>query len=230
MNKLQEIVWAASRNARKKRAATFRRNFQISETTKILDIGSENGENINLVLSGTKFLPENVFIADIDGEAIKSGHEKFGFEPVLLDESGALPFADKRFDIVYCSSVIEHVTVAKGKVWEMISGADFRAEAWEKQNSFAKEIARVGRAYFVQTPSRAFPIESHTWLPFFSYLPRPSLVKAMRVSNRYWIKQAIPDFNLLTGREMAKLFPEAEIISEKKFGLVKSIMAIKTLR
>ncbi len=227
MNKLQEIVWAASRRARLKRAAFFRERFVLTERTRILDIGSETGDNINLVLSGTTILPKNVFIADIDENLIRQGAEKFGYQTILLDESGKLSLEDKSFDVVYCSSVIEHVTVAKDEIWRISSEKEFQEKAFENQKKFAAEIGRVGKRYFVQTPARSFPIESHTWLPLFSFLPRPLLLNAMRVTNRFWIKSAPPDFNLLDAKQMTELFPEAEIVYEKKFGLVKSIMATK---
>lgn len=227
MGGLQEIVWAASRRARQKRAATFRRRFNLNETTRVLDIGSENGENINLVLSGTPVRPENVYIADIEQTALDYGREKFGFQTVLLDESGILPFPGKSFDLVYCSSVIEHVTLPKSEIWKVTGANEFRDAAWANQKKFAAEIRRVGQAYFVQTPNRGFLIESHSWLPLVGFLPRPWLLKVLSVSNKFWIKGAPPDFNLLDAREMAELFPEAEIVLEKKFGLVKSVMALK---
>lgn len=230
MSKLQEIIRASAKKARQKRAAVFRQNFKLDETTKILDIGSETGENIRQVLEDTKVAPENVYIADIDAEAVKAGHEKFGYQPILLGESGALPFADAYFDVVYCSSVIEHVTVPKGDVWKVVTEDDFRQIAAVNQKTLANEIARVGRQFFVQTPALSFPIESHTWMPFFGYLSRPQLIKAMRFSNRFWIKQALPDFYLLGKKQMRELFPDAKIFYERKFGLVKSIMAIKSLR
>ncbi len=230
MNRLQEIVWAASRRARQKRARVFRQKFQLDQTTRILDIGSENGENINLVLAGTPVSPENVFIADIETTALDYGREKFGYQTVLLDESGQLPVADSEFDIVYCSSVIEHVTVPKSAVWEIADEDEFRRAAWANQIRFAAEIRRVGRSFFVQTPNRGFFIESHSWLPFAGFLPRPWLLEVLRFSNQFWIKGAPPDFNLLDAQKMRELFPEAEIVLEKKFGLIKSVMAVKTTR
>lgn len=230
MNKLREIVWAASRRARQKRAAVFRQKFDLGAATRVLDVGSENGENIHLVLSGTGVKAENVYIADIAPEAIKEGRDKFGYQTVLLDESGRLPFAEGEFDVVYCSSVIEHTTIPKSEIWKIKNADEFREKAWENQKIFAEEVRRVGKSYFVQTPNRGFVIESHSWLPLAGFLPRPWLLKVLRVSNRFWIKDAPPDFNLLNADEMAKLFPEAEIVLEKKFGLVKSIMAIKIAR
>ena len=227
MSKLQDIVWSASRRARQKRAAIFRRKFRLDETTRVLDIGSENGENINLVLNGTRIKPENVCIADIEENALKYGREKFGYQSVLLDESGILPFADGEFDLVYCSSVIEHVTLPKSEIWKVTGENEFSGAAWANQRKFAAEIRRVGRAYFVQTPNRGFLIESHSWLPFVGFLPRPALLKVLSISNKFWIKSAPPDFNLLDVPKMTELFPDAEIVSEKKFGLVKSVMAMK---
>lgn len=230
MNKLREIVYAFSRKSRQKRAALFRRKFDLNETTRILDLGSENGENINSVLKGTKIQPENVYIADIDADAIKQGSENFGFQPVLIDETGMLNFKENFFDIVYCSSVIEHVTLPKSEIWNVTADGEFEREAWKNQKKIADEIRRVGRGFFVQTPARNFPIESHTWLPFFSFFSRPQQIKIMSRTNKFWIKQSLPDFNLLDAEQMKQLFPDAEIVFERAFGLVKSIIAIKDSR
>ena len=71
-----------------------------------------------------------------------------------------LPFADDEFDLVYCSSVIEHVPPTQ-------------------RAAFATEARRVGRAWFVQTPARSFPIEPHALLPFAHWLPP-------RLRRPYW--------------------------------------------
>ena len=49
-----------------------------------------------------------------------------------------LPFADGEFDLVYCSSVIEHVPPAR-------------------RAAFAAELRRVGRGWMVQTPASLVP-------------------------------------------------------------------------
>ena len=79
----------------------------------------------------------------------------------------------------------------------------------------------------MQTPYRHFPLESHSWLPGIAWLPRPLLVLALRITNSFWVKRSAPDWYLLNRREMAELFPEAEIASEKSLGLTKSLMAIR---
>ena len=71
---------------------------------------------------------------------------------VRADAAAGLPFADGEFDLVYCSSVIEHVPPAR-------------------RAAFAAEIRRVGRGWFVQTPAFSFPLEPHSLLPGAHWLP-----------------------------------------------------------
>ncbi len=224
---LSKIVVRFSNKARMRRAVWFRELFSIGPETKILDLGSESGDAIRSVLGSAPFAPSNVYIADIDASAIASGKEKHGFVPVLLDENGTLPFDDAFFDIVYCSSVIEHVTVGKADAWEIRDGRRFRELADASQKKFADEIRRVAKGYFVQTPVRSFPIESHSWLPFIGQLPRSLLVPLLRLTNRFWIKQTLPDFSLLSPAETADLFPDAELKYERVFGLIKSVAAFR---
>lgn len=221
------IAKRISKAARDRRSAWFRAAFAIGPNTRILDLGSEDGSNIRSVLEGTDFDPANVFIADIDDSAILKGEREFGFTPVLLDELGPIPFGNGFFDIVYCSSVIEHVTVPKSDVWSVCDRREFRRRAIDAQVNFASEIRRLGIGYWVQTPAKWFPIESHTWLPFLSYLTRSMQVRVIKIANQVWVKATIPDFELLDGEEMARLFPDARIVRERVFGLTKSFSAVR---
>lgn len=219
-----------STKARRKRAALFRRVFGLGETTRILDLGSESGTNIHDVLEGTPVLPQNTFIADINAAALARGRERYGFTPVSIGESGQLPFPDGFFDIVYCSSVIEHVTVNKDQVWALRSGREFRERSLAHQREFAREIQRVGRQFFVQTPYRYFLIESHSWLPFVGWLPRRVVVPLLKAARAFWPKKTAPDWHLLDRRQLASMFEGAQIRDEKWLGLTKSIMAVKSER
>jgi len=228
MSAIAKIVNAVRKQARAKRAQIFLQNYLITADTKILDIGSEDGSSIAAVLRSTKALPKNVFIADINAEPLEKGRAKYGFVPVLITESGGLPFEDQFFDVVYCSSVIEHVTVSKEHVWTIASGREFSQLAALRQAGIAKEIRRLGKRYFVQTPNKWFLVESHTWLPFVGYLPRRLLVPLLRMTNRFWVKRTSSDWRLLTVDDMRVLFPDAVIKKEKLLGMTKSIMAIKS--
>jgi hypothetical protein len=74
-------------------------------------------------------------------------------------------YEDASFDIVFSNSVIEHIGDAS------------------RVARFAREVRRVGRGYWVQTPSWLFPIEAHTGLPFF-WLYHRILARGARRSPR----------------------------------------------
>ncbi len=224
---IKKLIEKYRRLARKQRASIFLSFFSINKSTTILDLGSEDGSFIHEVLKGVAYKPENIYIADIDKSAIERGARDYGFTPLEISEEGPLPFDDMYFDIVHCSSVIEHVTVPKQTTLSIKSGCEFKRLAYHHQKMFANEIRRVGKGFFVQTPNRWFLFESHTWLPFVGWFPRRVLMATINISNKLWIKKTCPDFLLLDKREFSELFPDAEIIPERSLGMVKSWMAIK---
>ena len=145
-----------------------------------------------------------------------------------LEQSGSLPFQDNEFDIVFCSSVIEHVTGEKSYVLGIDDKAEFNKIARAHQKEFASEIRRIGKAYFVQTPYKYFPIESHSWLPFcILWLSRRNLKALLKWSSLRWPKKTEADWALLSVREMRRLFPDGEILLEWSGPFIKSIMAVK---
>ena len=120
---------------------------------------------------------------------------------VRADASAGLPFADDEFDLVYCSSVIEHVAPAR-------------------REAFAAELRRVGRRWYVQTPAFSFPIEPHSLLPGAHWLPA-------RLRRRYWRLGAAAgweEISLLRRAELERLFGPA---APERFGpLVKSWVCV----
>ena len=222
------------RAAERYMAATRRRRGELftswlapTRADRILDLGGGDGGHIAAILGRS----DGVTVADIDERELSGAAER-GFETVLIDETGALPFEDHAFDIVFCSSVIEHTTGPKQDVFTCRSGRQFRRGAWQQQTRLADEIQRIGRRYFVQTPNRWFPIEAHTWLPGVGYLPRRALVGFLPlVARTPWPWKTRPDFNLLSARDMRNLFPDAVIVRERSaaltLGLTKSLIAIK---
>jgi SAM-dependent methyltransferase len=120
---------------------------------------------------------------------------------VQADAASGLPFADGEFDLVYCSSVIEHVPPAR-------------------RGAFAAELRRVGRGWMVQTPARSFPIEPHSLLPGAHWLP-------VGLRRRYWRLGAAgswEEIELLSRAELEALFGPAR--PERALGLVKSWVCV----
>jgi len=212
---------AYSRHARQKRAAIFRRLFPNAMNQSILDLGGGDGGHIALVVPGHR----NVMVADIDRQKLAVAEAKHRHKPMLLEENPRLPFADAEFDIVFCSSVIEHITGPKDTVAHIRSTRAFEEQSLVHQRKFAEEIRRIGRGYFVQTPYKHFPIESHTMAPGLVVLLPRSV--QLEIWKRWPFYNHVPDFSLLTVLDMKRCFPDAEIHRESVFGLTKSIMAVR---
>lgn len=122
---------------------------------------------------------------------------------VAADASEAIPFADGEFDLVYCSSVIEHVPP-------------------ERRQALAAEIKRVGRGFFVQTPAWEFPLEPHSLLPGAHWLPSGIRRRYWRLgAEGYW-----EDISLLRRGEMESLFG-VKALPERVGPLVKSWVCVQ---
>lgn len=127
-------------------------------------------------------------------------------------------FADESFDIVHSNSVIEHVGL------------------WRDMKAMADEVRRLAPAYFVQTPYFWFPIEPHARTPFVQFLPESLRYRLFMARRCGFYKKAetvgqamdaIQDAHLLDRRQMETLFPDADVVSERAFGFVKSLIAIR---
>lgn len=216
-----KLKHAYSRRARQRRAAIFRQLFPNAMSQSILDLGGGDGSHIAMVVPSHR----NVTIADIDRTKLEVAEARYGHKSRQLAESDELPFGNGEFDIVFCSSVIEHITGPKDTVGHIRSTQAFEATAAINQRKFAEEVRRIGKGYFVQTPYKYFPVESHTLAPGFVVLLPRSV--QLGIWKRWPFYNHVPDFNLLTDRDMKQYFPDAEIHREAAFGLTKSIMAVK---
>lgn len=126
-------------------------------------------------------------------------------ERFVRADARSLPFGDAEFAVAYSNSLVEHLPPAD-------------------RDRVAAEISRVGRRLFVQTPNRWFPIEPHALLPFVHWLPRT-------IGRRLWrlgvTGEPFDDIQLLSARDMRRLFPGAEIVRERVGLLTKSLIAVR---
>jgi hypothetical protein len=221
---LKKLFTHYSLKARARRTRIFHSYFKMNEKTKVLDLGGHDGELIMTMGIDKK----NIYVADFDIVALEKA-KKNGLNTVLLDESGGIPCAKNDYDIIFCNSVIEHVTVDKDDMYNIMSGKKFRTAALQRQKYFADQIQAKSDKYYVQTPYKYFIIESHSWLPvIIVLLPRRLQIATIRFFNKFWPKQTSPDWNLLTVKDMKLLFPGAKIVKEKSFFLTKSLIAVKS--
>jgi hypothetical protein len=153
---------------------------------------------------------KNVYVADFNKHDLQKASEK-GFNIIQLDESGKIPIEKNQFDIIFSNSVLEHVTVDKKDVYSFTTNKEFYKKAIERQKLFADEIRAKSDKYYVQTPYKYFPVESHSWLPgLIVFLPRRIQIAILNITNKFWVKRTSPDWNLLTVKEMRNLFPDAK--------------------
>ena len=188
----------------------FVRECRITAATRILDIGG-TPDNWQLIA----VMPRVVLLNMPRAQADLSGAAQW-----VAGDGRSLPFRDAAFDVVFSNSVIEHVGDAAS------------------QQSFAREVARVGRAYWVQTPNRWFPVEQHLLTPIVHWLPK-SWQRAIVSRGTVWSVLTRPtpdrrdfyhehflrDIRLLSGWELARLFPGAQLIRERVLGWTKSLIA-----
>ncbi len=186
---------AAAARARARRHERFRALTGAGAATRILDVGCGR--------LGLRALEPDLDITGVD----LVDRPEYPGPFVRADATVRLPFGDDEFDLVYSSSVVEHVAPA-GRA------------------AFAAEVARVGRGWWVQTPAFSFPVEPHALLPFAHWLPP-------RLRRPYWrlgVAGAWEDVALLRRAELARLFGGGEVLAERVGPLAKSWVSVRRPR
>ena len=191
---------------RRKRVRDFLRWMAVSDRTTIIDVG------------GTPFVWR---LTDVDPSVtivnLKAAWPIEGSR-VVLASGLALPFRDRSFDVCFSNSVIEHV-------------GDAQARA-----GFAREVRRVAKGYWVQTPNRHFPLETQFVCLFLHWLPLPvtrrlishfSLWGWLTNPSQADVDKGLRTLTLLDEYEMQELFPDAKIMQERFLCMAKSLIAVR---
>jgi hypothetical protein len=205
--------WAfISPHFRNRRANKFLALFKPTPLDRILDVGG-----LPQFWSGLP-IESRITLLNVD----PLGEEQKPFvkpnQEFALGDGTKLDYEDGSFDIVLSNSVIEHLGTL------------------DRQVAFASEVRRVGKAYWVQTPAKEFPIEPHYFGAFVHWFPGAVQKRLLRRLTLWgWrarptaalIAQAVSELRLLTRSAFAKLFSDATIWTERLAGWPKSHVAYK---
>ncbi len=167
--------WAAKDRVAEKIVEDFERRAGRVAGKTLLDAGFGNGAfcaafaKSGAIVSGIEV---NSTLFEL---ALERMRERGMSADLRLYAGEEFPYADKAFDFVYSTSVLEHVS---------------------DPTLFLREIGRVlkdgGRAY-LSFPNRLAPRETHTGIWFLSYLPRSAARMFLRV---FFNRDTIDEINL----------------------------------
>lgn len=196
---------------RRRRGALFRRLLEsVPRPVRLLDLGGT--QRYWEVVEPGGLPGVDIVLLNREAPAVT----RPGFLGVAGDARDLSDIEGGAFDVVFSNSVIEHV-------------GDL-----DDQRAMAREIQRVGRRWFVQTPNRYFPLEPHFLFPGFQFLSveaRAQLLMRLRlgwyprVPDPARAREVAASIRLLTEAELREMFPTSTIHRERFAGLTKSLIA-----
>ena len=207
---VSNALFSLGNKMRLKRFVFLKKQFdKMSKPIRILDVGgTQNYWKDKEVFNNSDYHITllNLKKVDVDYSNVKS---------VSGDATNLSHYKEDKFDIVFSNSVIEHLYT------------------YDNQVKMAKEIKRVGKLFFVQTPNKYFLIEPHYVFPFFQFIPKKIgfliLTKTKLCRGYKWTdsyaQKYLDEIRLISLNEMKELFPDSHIYYEKICGLNKSFTA-----
>ncbi len=209
-DRFRSRLYLPTQGFRRRRMRRFVERFDLTSSTRILDVGGTDA-NWSLVEQ-----PAEVVLLHLVVPSDQSGlPSRLSY---VQGDATELPYEPGAFDICFSNSAIEHVST------------------FERQRVFAKEMRRVGRGIWLQTPARSFPFEPHWlgvgihWLPerwqrrlarnftLWGLVHRPSQVQ---------VDARAGEYRLLAATELRELFPDCAIERERFLGLTKSYIVFR---
>src|SRR5262249_21750440 len=133
--RLHAVTTRLIRPFRRRRMRRFAAAFGDPARLSVVDVG---GSSFNW-----RLLPGRPRLVLVNVERPHAGDDALAGALFVLGDGTRLGFADGAFDVAFSNSVIEHLGTP------------------ERQGAFARELRRVGRGLWVQTPAKSFAFEPH---------------------------------------------------------------------
>jgi len=180
------------RKSRTAKYQAFMERLAVDSRTRILDLGCGPGT----YLEDMHPYQEGIICLDIRPDLMAKCLDRHPAVRGLIGDGCCLPFESDSIDVVFCNGVIEHLPPSM-------------------RGSFASEIRRVSRAYWVVTPNRASPLDPHSKLPFLHWCPPQTHRHLLGWAHRCRLLGMSPGYyyEMLSASELRRLFPEAEVSS-----------------
>lgn len=210
---MPRFLGALSTHFRRRRMARFAATFPPELRRRVVDLGG-TPQPWQELADGT-----DVVLVNRDSLEIA----RYGSAPArnwrfVLGDATDTGFADGSFDLAYSNSVIEHV-------------GDL-----ETQRRLAREMLRIGKSVWCQTPSRLFFFEPHLMTFFLHWLPARWQAPLVRWFTLWgWIHR--PDrgharaYVAMTRHvslgELRAMFPGCEVWVERVLGWSKSYVVYR---
>jgi SAM-dependent methyltransferase len=213
------VIHPITHHFRQQRGQFIRAAFPHIATQRICDLGGSRHfwDKLGLAVPRQHITIYNISSGETQGMNAPAGPPLAdGDIQVLIYDGQHLPVPDKHFDLLVCNSVLEHVPPAQ-------------------RPALAREMRRVAKSIFCQTPARSFPIEPHFLMPFVHWLPRGLGFQLIKISPWRLLSRPSPQTmdeywwgtQLLSEREVAALFPNARVQPERLLGLTKSYYVVE---
>ncbi len=168
--------------------------------TKIVDLGGQPDTWDQIIT------PLKLTIINLPGIADQEHESVHDISYIEGDACSLTLIEDNEFEIAFSNSVIEHV------------GDN------EKVKMFADEVQRIGEKIWIQTPSKYFPLECHTGMPFWWYYPpklKQLLLERWNKKLPKWTEM-VKGTTYITKSQLTQLFPGSQMHTERFLGLPKS--------
>jgi hypothetical protein len=199
---------------REKRFAEFKRIIASEQIPHLLDVGGIASDWYGRLQTVSRVTTINLTIPGKPAPPPGSPEIE-----CIEGDARNLPMKEGEHEVVYSNSVIEHVG------------------SFEDQMAFAKEVRRVGKKLWIQTPAFSCPVEPHYlglfvhWIPLrwrWPFIRWTTFIGLTGAADEEGLRSIMRTTRLLTYQEYKTLFPDCEIWVERMLWIIpKSYVAYR---